>query len=150
MKGDVVQAGKGSALYHHVAHVGFGHSANASTAGGAQTNLHTTTGNFLGSNQVLIKIILVQAKDRVDNHLREEGLLGVDEFGGHGSGGKLDEVLVEDPERSVQSRNKIVTAYPIRFDAKEEASSSQKHKPGSERKVRPTQGSTCQWERQSP
>jgi hypothetical protein len=65
------------------------------------TNLHTTTGNLLGPDQILVQVVLVEAEDSVDDHLGEEGLLGVDELRGHGGGGELDEMRVED---SVTSR----------------------------------------------
>lgn len=60
------------------------------------TNLHSSSRNLLGSNEVLVEILLVETEDGVDDHRREEGLLGVDEFGGHGSGGEEVEVLLED------------------------------------------------------
>lgn len=63
-----------------------------------ETNLHTTSRDLLSTNQVLIQIILVETKNGVDDHLGEEGLLGVDELGGHGGRGELDQVGVEDSE----------------------------------------------------
>jgi hypothetical protein len=71
-------------------------NAHSTTARCASTHLHSSSGHLLGSNEVLVKIVLVEAKDGVDDHGREEGLLRVDELRGHGGGGEEVEMLFED------------------------------------------------------
>lgn len=61
----------------------------------AAIHLHSTSRHLLGSNEVLVEIVLVEAEDGVDDHGREEGLLRVDELRGHGGGGEEVEVLLE-------------------------------------------------------
>jgi hypothetical protein len=74
-----------------------------STTTHAFAHLHSSSGHLLGSDEVLVEIVLVEAKDGVDDHGREERLLRVDELRGHGGGGEEVEVLLED---SVGRQNK--------------------------------------------
>jgi hypothetical protein len=45
--------------------------------------LHSTSRHLLYTDQTLVQIFLVEAHDGINNHSREEGFLGVNEFRGH-------------------------------------------------------------------